>query len=127
MEAVVQSRTLRPQNHAVSRLHVSLTKPTHGTPTPVLRCSNAGGARGKRRVCSKAGIAGQGSPPNPTGRSSAMTSRCVCEKCRSLLAMGCRARLHFKNKAEEIVVAGTDFVVTKTCRRCGTVNVLRRP
>jgi hypothetical protein len=56
-----------------------------------------------------------------------MTSRCLCERCQLLLAKGGNARLHFKNKVEEIVVTGTDFTVSKVCRRCGAVNVLRCP
>lgn len=56
-----------------------------------------------------------------------MTRRYVCEKCQSLLAKGSSSALHLKNRTEEIVVAGTDFEVRKTCRRCGAVNVLRRP
>lgn len=50
-----------------------------------------------------------------------------CRTCHGLLGLWAGARLHLKNKTEHIVVAGKNFVVTKTCRRCGTANELRPP
>lgn len=54
-----------------------------------------------------------------------MTGKWHCRSCRLLLGKGHDEGLHLKNKAEETVVVGEDFVVTKICRRCGTTNELR--
>lgn len=56
-----------------------------------------------------------------------MMSAWRCETCRSLLGIERDATLYLKNKTEETIVRGADFVVTKTCRRCGTTNELRPP
>lgn len=50
-----------------------------------------------------------------------------CESCHSLLGLLAAAQVRLKNKSELIIVRGKEFVVEKTCRRCGTTNEMRCP
>ena len=56
-----------------------------------------------------------------------MSSEWRCEGCCRLLGIGFSAEVHLKNKAEQTIVSGKDFVVTQICRRCGTANEVQRP
>ncbi len=55
-----------------------------------------------------------------------MLSKWRCRNCCGLLAEFGNEEVRTKNKTEEIVVTGKDFVVTKTCRHCQQRNVMRR-
>lgn len=48
-----------------------------------------------------------------------------CEACGTLLGVERRPRLHVRYKQLDLMVDGSDFIVTIPCRKCGRLNERR--
>jgi hypothetical protein len=62
---------------------------------------------------------------------SLISSQCVglqwlCEKCGALLGIEQEPRLHVRHKELDLIVDGSDYIVTTSCRKCFALNDRRR-